>query len=105
MRWHTNADGVLSAGHGLGYIGGAFEDQGQRSRPKRFREIPRSLRDIACPLVKVSCSGEVDDLAAVCDRVLVLKHGRIAGEFTYPIDPDELLRAQFGTPEETSHVD
>lgn len=52
----------------------------------------------------IYCSAEVDDLAAVCDRVLVLKRGRITGELRTPIDPDELLRSLFADPEEDSDV-
>lgn len=40
-------------------------------------------------------SSEVDDLAAVCDRVLLLRDGRIGSEFRAPFVPDELLDAMF----------
>lgn len=48
-------------------------------------------------------SAEVDDLVAVCDRVLVLRDGRIAAEFAQPILPDSLLQAMFDRPQEGSH--
>lgn len=43
----------------------------------------------------VVCSAEVDDLAAVCDRVLVLEDGVVAREVVRPFDPDSLLAAIF----------
>lgn len=48
-------------------------------------------------------SAEVDDLKAVCDRVLVLREGRVAAEFVQPFDPDALLEAMFTPSEEATH--
>jgi ribose transport system ATP-binding protein len=44
----------------------------------------------------VLCSGEVDDLAAVCDRVLVLGAGRVSCALTRPFSSDDILVAMFG---------
>ncbi|MFH5821452.1 sugar ABC transporter ATP-binding protein [Georgenia sp. AZ-5] len=41
------------------------------------------------------CSAEVDDLAAVCDRVLVLVDGVVARELTGPLTPEAVLNAIF----------
>ncbi|MEU1268304.1 sugar ABC transporter ATP-binding protein [Streptomyces sp. NPDC005799] len=41
----------------------------------------------------VVCSSEVEDLAAICDRVLILQDGRIAREMTRPFDADGVLSA------------
>lgn len=49
----------------------------------------------------VLCSSEVEDLAAVCDRVLVLQDGVVARELVAPLTADAILRATFtptGTP-------
>jgi len=48
-------------------------------------------------------SAEVDDLVAVCDRVLVLRDGRIAAQFDHPFAPDSLLTAMFDQSQEGSH--
>lgn len=47
-------------------------------------------------------SAEVDDLAAICDRVIVLRDGRVADEFVYPYAPDALLDAVFAESQESS---
>lgn len=49
-------------------------------------------------------SAEVDDLVAICDRVLVLREGRIAEEFSYPFSAESLLDAMFTQGQEGSHV-
>ncbi|WP_127130343.1 sugar ABC transporter ATP-binding protein [Georgenia sp. SYP-B2076] len=41
------------------------------------------------------CSAEVEDLAAVCDRVLVLEDGVVARELTGPLTPEAVLNAIF----------
>lgn len=41
------------------------------------------------------CSAEVEDLAAICDRVLILQDGRIVREMTRPFDADAVLAAIF----------
>jgi ribose transport system ATP-binding protein len=43
----------------------------------------------------VLCSSEVEDLAAVCDRVLVLQDGVVAHELTAPLTPESILDATF----------
>jgi ribose transport system ATP-binding protein len=50
----------------------------------------------------VLCSGEVDDLAAICDRVLVLGAGRIISELTQPFSSDDILAAMFATTDGSS---
>lgn len=49
----------------------------------------------------VVCSAEVDDLAAICDRVLVLEDGVVAREVVRPFDAETLLTAIFETGEST----
>lgn len=49
------------------------------------------------------CSAEVDDLVAVCDRVLVLRDGRVAAEHVQPLDADSLLDSMFIPAEERPH--
>ena len=44
------------------------------------------------------CSSEVEDLAAVCDRVLVLQDGVIAHELSAPVSPESILAATFSSP-------
>ena len=51
----------------------------------------------------IYCSDEVDDLVAVCDRVVVLRDGRVAAEFTAPFDVDALLDSMFTSSEENTH--
>jgi ribose transport system ATP-binding protein len=46
----------------------------------------------------VLCSSEVEDLAAVCDRVLVLQRGRIARELSRPFTSDDVLEATIAGP-------
>lgn len=41
----------------------------------------------------VVCSSEVEDLAAVCDRVLVLHDGVVSAELAAPLTPDAILHA------------
>jgi ribose transport system ATP-binding protein len=41
------------------------------------------------------CSAEVDDLAAVCDRVLVLEGGVVVRELAGPLTPETVLNAIF----------
>jgi ribose transport system ATP-binding protein len=48
----------------------------------------------------VLCSAEVEDLAAVCDRVLVLSDGVVVREVRRPFDADMLLKSMFPTAEE-----
>jgi ribose transport system ATP-binding protein len=43
----------------------------------------------------VVCSAEVEDLAAICDRVLVLQDGVVAHELTAPLTPEAILHATF----------
>ena len=51
----------------------------------------------------IYCSAEVDDLVAVCDRVVVLRGGRVAAEYTAPFDADTLLDSMFTSSEENAH--
>ncbi len=48
-------------------------------------------------------SAEVDDLVAVCDRVYVIREGRIAEEFEHPFSPDALIDAMFSASREGPH--
>ncbi|MGP6170000.1 sugar ABC transporter ATP-binding protein [Microbacterium sp. A204] len=43
----------------------------------------------------VLCSSEVDDLAAVCDRVVVLEEGKVLTELTRPFSADDIFSAIF----------
>ena len=43
-------------------------------------------------------SSEVDDLAAVCDRLLVLEEGVVARDLAGPFTPEAVLEAVFGRP-------
>lgn len=43
----------------------------------------------------ILCSAEVEDLAAVCDRVLVLDAGRVVRELSRPFSADDILSATF----------
>jgi ribose transport system ATP-binding protein len=51
----------------------------------------------------ILCSSEVEDLAAVCDRVLVLEEGVVVREIQRPFTPDDILNALF-TPNEGSRA-
>lgn len=44
----------------------------------------------------VVSSGDPDDLVAICDRVLILRHGTVAGELFAPIGADDILDAVYG---------
>ena len=55
----------------------------------------RSLRDDGCAILLVSHKlAEVDSL---CDRVSVLRHGKIVGHQDYPFNREQLLEAMFDT--------
>lgn len=43
----------------------------------------------------ILCSSEVEDLAAVCDRVAILEDGRVVRELAQPFTADDLLAATF----------
>jgi len=43
----------------------------------------------------VLCSSEVDDLAAVCDRVLILEEGKVVNELVRPFTADDVFSAIF----------
>lgn len=47
----------------------------------------------------VLCSSEVEDLRAVCDRVLILRDGKVAHELVAPFGRDEILDATFTSTE------
>ena len=43
-------------------------------------------------------SHKLEDVDALCDRVTVLRLGRVAGEMTRPFDTERLLKMMFGAP-------
>jgi hypothetical protein len=43
----------------------------------------------------VVASGDPDDLAVLCDRVLVLAAGRVRAELTAPVTADEIVTATY----------
>ena len=43
-------------------------------------------------------SHKLEDVEALCDRVTVLRLGRVTGRMARPFDTEELLRMMFGTP-------
>ncbi|AMB59526.1 hypothetical protein AWU67_12380 [Microterricola viridarii] len=47
----------------------------------------------------VLCSSEVDDLAAVCDRVVVLEEGKVLTELSRPFTADDIFSAIFHSTE------
>lgn len=47
----------------------------------------------------ILCSSEVEDLAAVCDRVVILENGKAVREIAQPFTSDDLLAATFATPD------
>lgn len=52
----------------------------------------------------VVCSAEVDDLAAICDRVFILENGVVAREVVRPFDPDSLLEEIFSAEQEADEL-
>jgi ABC-type sugar transport system ATPase subunit len=58
-------------------------------------EMHRLIRSIAAQgAVVLLCSTEADELAALCDRVLIFYRGRVTGEITAPgIDAHAVLEA------------
>jgi ribose transport system ATP-binding protein len=60
------------------------------------RDILAALRSVAETGTAVLISSvEPDDLAAVCDRVLVVESGRVAAELRGPLTPDAILDALY----------
>lgn len=59
------------------------------------RQIQEIIRDIATNLAVVVLSTDLDELIALCDRIVILRHGAMSAEFTAPISHDELARAVF----------
>jgi ribose transport system ATP-binding protein len=45
----------------------------------------------------VLCSSEVDDLAAICDRIHILENGVVAKTITQPFTADDILAATYST--------
>ena len=43
-------------------------------------------------------SHKLEDVEALCDRVTVLRHGKVSGEMNRPFDSRRLLEMMFGTP-------
>jgi ribose transport system ATP-binding protein len=61
------------------------------------RDLMRAMRAAASRGTAVLiCSEEADELAAVCDRVLVLSDGRVGAELTQPFTSDDVLTAIYG---------
>jgi simple sugar transport system ATP-binding protein len=55
----------------------------------------RSLKEEGCAIILVS--HKLSEVESLCDRVSVLRHGKIAGHQEQPFDNDELLQAMFDT--------
>jgi simple sugar transport system ATP-binding protein len=43
-------------------------------------------------------SHKIEDVEALCDRVTILRQGRVTGEMEAPFDPETILAHMFGTP-------
>jgi ribose transport system ATP-binding protein len=66
------------------------------------QEIFRFIRDAAekgAAILYVST--EHDDLAHLCDRVLILRNGRIAGELSQPLESDEIAARSLASTRES----
>jgi ribose transport system ATP-binding protein len=62
-----------------------------------------AIRDAAADGCAVLiASVDAADLAVLCDRVLVFRDGRVAGELTGDLDQDEIVHATFGAPPTTA---
>lgn len=62
------------------------------------RSILRAARAAAAEgAAVIVCSAEIDDLAAICDRVLVLEAGVVVRELRRPFSADDILAATFST--------
>jgi len=60
-------------------------------------DILRALREAATAgTAVIMCSLEANDLALVCDRVLVMRGGRVYDELLAP-DAETITRATYGT--------
>jgi len=55
----------------------------------------RSLKEEGCAIILVS--HKLSEVETLCDRVSVLRHGRIAGQQEQPFNTDNLLQAMFDT--------
>ena len=55
----------------------------------------RSLKEEGCAIILVS--HKLSEVETLCDRVSVLRHGRIAGQQEQPFNKDNLLQAMFDT--------
>ena len=65
MAGHAQADGILAAGHGIGYPGLLFQDQGQRAGPEGFHQLPGDGRHLLGPMVDGVVAGQMDDQRVV----------------------------------------
>jgi ribose transport system ATP-binding protein len=63
-------------------------------------EIHQLLRDLAASgtALLVACA-EPEELVLLCERVLILIEGRLAGELRAPFDPDAVVAASYGQAE------
>ncbi|WP_034215606.1 sugar ABC transporter ATP-binding protein [Actinoplanes subtropicus] len=68
----------------------------------RHAILTASRRAAADGSAVIVCSAEVDDLAAICDRVLILQDGRTVRELTRPFDADAILAAIFAVDDATT---
>jgi general nucleoside transport system ATP-binding protein len=58
----------------------------------------RRMADTGKSIILVS--HKLEDVEALCDRVTVLRRGRVTGEAEKPFRPDRLMEMMFGTPPE-----
>lgn len=59
-------------------------------------QLLRSIRELAAGGTSVLvASAEVDDLAAICDRVLIVDKGRLIAQVSAPMTPDKILTRMF----------
>lgn len=68
----------------------------------RHAILTESRRAAATGAAVIVCSAEVDDLAAICDRVYILEDGVVAREVPRPFTADTLLDAIFPTTASTT---
>jgi ribose transport system ATP-binding protein len=61
----------------------------------RHAILTAGRRAAADGVAVVMCSAEVEDLAAICDRVIILENGRAVREISKPLDADLLLNSIF----------
>ncbi|OHV58631.1 hypothetical protein BCD48_42435 [Pseudofrankia sp. BMG5.36] len=59
--------------------------------------VYRELREATCRLAVLICSSDSEELAQLCDRVLVLRRGRIVAELTAPTSAGEIDAIALGS--------